>query len=164
MVTNQQLIEESLQGLIRQQSAAAEPGANGVSVCCKGEERRRHPRLTTPEMEVILDGKPHLTLNWSMGGMVLEGYEGRRATGALLTIERIRSLAGDMTPVRVHGRVLRNDVHSKRLVISLLHMDGAGHDLLMSFMEERVRRLRKLRSADAEASFAAPRVVAGTAV
>ncbi|MBK8909632.1 MAG: hypothetical protein IPM60_17745 [Rhodospirillales bacterium] len=119
--------------------------------------------MTTPEMEVVLDGKPHLTLNWSMGGMVLEGYAGRRATGALLTIEHIRALGGEMTPVRVHGRVLRNDVHNKRLVISLLHMDSAGHDLLMSFMEERVRRLRKLRSADADSSFARPRIVAGAA-
>lgn len=160
MVTTQQLVEASLQGLTRQLGAASDFGGDPGSLRCKSEEQRRHPRLTTPEMEVILDGKPHLTLNWSMGGMVIEAYEGRRAPGALLTIERIRSLGGDIVPVRVHARVLRNDTHNKRLVVSLLHMDGAGHDLLMSYMEERVRRLRKLRSADAETTFAAPRVLA----
>lgn len=38
-----------------------------------GAERRRHARYQTPELEVIINGQPLRTINWSIGGMSLDG-------------------------------------------------------------------------------------------
>ncbi|MCW5699562.1 MAG: hypothetical protein KIT00_06960 [Rhodospirillales bacterium] len=155
MFQDQQAMANCLEALISQPDGSLEiddniappfPG-NGPSFPKNGKQRETS-RCTTPEIQIILDGQPYGSTNWSMGGMVVENYTGRRATGALFTIDKIRSKEGVMTSVRICSRVIRNDVQNRRLVVSLLHMDERAHELLNHFMEERVRRLRKLRSTE----------------
>ena len=42
----------------------------------RGAERRRDRRLPLPIFTVRLDGVNYQTMNWSLGGLLIEGYRG----------------------------------------------------------------------------------------
>ena len=53
----------------------------------RGAERRRDRRLPLPIFTVRLDGVTYQTMNWSLGGLLIEGYTGERAAGDIVQIE-----------------------------------------------------------------------------
>jgi hypothetical protein len=53
----------------------------------RGAERRRDRRLPLPLFTVRLDGQTYQTLNWSLGGLLIEGYSGERAGGETVQID-----------------------------------------------------------------------------
>lgn len=44
----------------------------------RGAERRRDRRLPLPIFTVRLDEVTYQTMNWSLGGLLIEGYDGKR--------------------------------------------------------------------------------------
>lgn len=52
----------------------------------RGAERRRDRRLPLPIFTVRLDDVIYQTLNWSLGGLLIEGYQGARAGGETVHI------------------------------------------------------------------------------
>lgn len=107
------------------------------------EERRRHERVTVPPIEVEMEGLIYRTNNWSMGGFMIEGYEGRHTPGSLFTLERIASRDGALEPVKVRARVVRSDPRSGRLVVGFLAVDEAAYVILRDHMAERMKALRQ---------------------
>jgi hypothetical protein len=53
----------------------------------RGAERRRDRRLPLPIFTVKLDGVTYQTMNWSLGGLLIEGYAGARAAGDVVQID-----------------------------------------------------------------------------
>ena len=53
----------------------------------RGAERRRDRRLPLPIFTVRLDDVTYQTMNWSLGGLLIEGYAGKRAAGEAVQIE-----------------------------------------------------------------------------
>jgi hypothetical protein len=53
----------------------------------RGAERRRDRRLPLPIFTVRLDGVSYQTMNWSLGGLLIEGYAGERAAGESMQID-----------------------------------------------------------------------------
>ncbi|HET6160764.1 MAG TPA: PilZ domain-containing protein [Dongiaceae bacterium] len=53
----------------------------------RGAERRRDRRLPLPLFTVRLDGATYQTLNWSLGGLLIEGYTGERAAGDAVQVD-----------------------------------------------------------------------------
>ena len=53
----------------------------------RGAERRRDRRLPLPIFTVRLDGVTYQTMNWSLGGLLIEGYAGERAAGEAVQID-----------------------------------------------------------------------------
>jgi hypothetical protein len=53
----------------------------------RGAERRRDRRLPLPIFTVRLDGVSYQTMNWSLGGLLIEGYAGERKSGDAVQIE-----------------------------------------------------------------------------
>jgi len=53
----------------------------------RGAERRRDRRLPLPIFAVRLDDVVYQTLNWSLGGLLIEGYSGARAAGDAVRID-----------------------------------------------------------------------------
>ena len=47
----------------------------------RGAERRRDRRLPLPIFTVRLDEVTYQTMNWSLGGLLIEGYDGKRQAG-----------------------------------------------------------------------------------
>jgi hypothetical protein len=52
----------------------------------RGAERRRDRRLPLPIFTVRLDDVNYQTMNWSLGGLLIEGYAGQRAAGDAVQI------------------------------------------------------------------------------
>lgn len=53
----------------------------------RGAERRRDRRLPLPIFTVRLDGVTYQTMNWSLGGLLIEGYAGGRAAGDAVPVD-----------------------------------------------------------------------------
>lgn len=52
----------------------------------RGKERRKDRRLPLPIFSVRLDGTVYHTINWSLGGLLVEGYAGERQEGEMVEI------------------------------------------------------------------------------
>jgi hypothetical protein len=52
----------------------------------RGAERRRDRRLPLPLFTVRLDEVNYQTMNWSLGGLLIEGYAGQRTAGDAVQI------------------------------------------------------------------------------
>ena len=108
------------------------------------EERRRYQRVTAPAITVQVDGALYQTLDWSMGGFMIEGYQGRLSPGALFILGRIAALDGTLASVRVRARVVRADAERQRLMVGFLALDNVAYAILSDHMAER-RRFLKLK-------------------
>jgi hypothetical protein len=53
----------------------------------RGKERRKDRRLPLPIFTVRLDGEIYHTINWSLGGLLVEGYAGQRQDGDTVEID-----------------------------------------------------------------------------
>lgn len=53
----------------------------------RGKERRKDRRLPLPIFTVRLDGQVYHTVNWSLGGLLVEGYAGERQDGDMVPID-----------------------------------------------------------------------------
>lgn len=110
-----------------------------------GEERRRHERFTVPAVTLAFHGNRHTTENWSIGGFVIDGYQGALSAGALLVVEGICMPDGTMTAIEARARVVRMDRDEGRLVVSFLDLDGRAYAVLRDLMAERMRVIQDQR-------------------
>jgi PilZ domain len=53
----------------------------------RGKERRKDRRLPLPIFTVRLDGQVYHTVNWSLGGLLVEAYAGERKEGEAVEID-----------------------------------------------------------------------------
>lgn len=106
------------------------------------EERRRYERIDTPAIKIVVEGTTYETNNWSLGGLMIEGYRGKLTPGALFTIDKIGAPDGKMASVNVRCRVVRSDTTGNSLMVSFLDVDQRAYTLLGDFMAERMRLLR----------------------
>lgn len=112
-----------------------------------GEDRRRHERFTAPAVTLAFNGGRHTTESWSLGGFVVDGYQGKLSAGALFVVEGICAADGEMTSIEARARVVRIDREESRLVVSFLDLDGRAYSVLQDLMAERMRLLEDQRSA-----------------
>jgi hypothetical protein len=116
---------------------------NGQGMQFTTEERRRYKRVTAPAITIQVDDMLYQTHDWSMGGFMIEGYEGRLSPGALFTLKRIATLEGNLAPVRVQSRVVRADPDRQRLMVAFLAVDEHAYAILSEHMAERLRFLKE---------------------
>lgn len=107
------------------------------------EERRRYKRVTAPAITIQVDDVLYQTHDWSMGGFMIEGYEGKLSPGALFTLRRIATLEGDLAAVRVRSRVVRADPDRQRLMVGFLAVDEQAYAILSEHITERLRFLKE---------------------
>jgi len=94
------------------------------------EERRRHARAENPVVNMTFDGDTYSVRNWSLGGFMIDGYQGRLSPGALFTIEEIKPSEGDPVEVKIKARVLRRDTSRQELAVSFHDIDGTAYRIL----------------------------------
>lgn len=112
-----------------------------------GEDRRRHERFTAPAVTLAFNGGRHTTESWSLGGFVIDGYQGGLSAGALISVEGICTPGSELTPIEVRARVVRINRAESRLVVSFLDLDGRAYSVLQDLMAVRMRALQDQRSA-----------------
>lgn len=107
------------------------------------EERRRHERVTAPAITIHLDDGLYQTHDWSMGGFMIEGYEGKLSPGALFILRQIAALDGTLAAVKVRARVVRADPGRRRLMVGFLAVDAQAYAILSDHMAARMRFLKQ---------------------
>lgn len=73
----------------------------------RGAERRRDRRLPLPIFTVRLDDVSYQTMNWSLGGLLIEGYAGDRAAGDAVKIDIKAKDANAAFRMRIAVKVIR---------------------------------------------------------
>jgi hypothetical protein len=73
----------------------------------RGAERRRDRRLPLPIFTVKLDGVSYQTMNWSLGGLLIEGYTGDRMAGDTVQIDIKAKDANADFRMRIAVKVIR---------------------------------------------------------
>lgn len=96
--------------------------------------RRRHGRVTRVALAVRFDGQVYVTTNWSMGGFLIDDYDGRLTTGALVTVKGLGRDEAHLSHVNLPARVVRTG--EKVIAVSYLGLDATAYGFLQAAMSE----------------------------
>ncbi len=113
---------------------AIDVNADGLS-----GERRRHQRFTHPPICLTFEGRSYTTTDWSLGGFVVDDYEGALTPGSLFSIVAVGAPGSAMTPVDIRSRVVRTNHHKRVLSVSFLVIDKPGYAVLRALVGDRMK-------------------------
>lgn len=102
-------------------------------------DRRRHPRFTHPPVCLAFEGRSYTTTDWSLGGFVIDGYEGALTPGSLFSIAAVGAAGETMTPVDIRSRVVRTNHDKRVLTVSFLVIDKPGYAVLRALVGDRMK-------------------------
>jgi PilZ domain len=100
---------------------------------------RRDRRYPLPPVSITIDGIEYVTVNWSLGGFLLSGFDApakraQRITGQL-------QLKKDVAPVDFKGAVVRVDEPEKgNLAVQFVDLDDATMTMLDRAIARRLFR------------------------
>lgn len=98
------------------------------------EDRRKHPRINRVGLVVSFKNQVFSTRNWSMGGFLLEDYEGELSTGALVTVSALGRDTRAMQSVNLPARVVRTGAAT--IAVNYLSLDTIAYAFLQDAMRE----------------------------
>jgi hypothetical protein len=102
-------------------------------------EHRRDKRLPLPIFTIRLDGLVCDTLNWSLGGLLISGYEGNHKPDDLLDVDiKIKDTTGDYA-LKITARVIRTDPKSKTIALRFEEMSPVIYDFFERSFAQRFR-------------------------
>ena len=106
-------------------------------------EHRRDKRLPLPVFTIRLDGLVCDTLNWSLGGLLISGYEGKHNPEDLVELDiKIKDATGDYV-LKIATRVVRVDAKNKTIALRFEEMSPVIYDFFERSFAQRFRnRLR----------------------
>ncbi len=106
----------------------------------RGAEHRRDKRLPLPVFTVRIDGQTCDTLNWSLGGLLVENYNGHLLVEMPVEIEiKIKDEHAEFD-MRVAAKVVRNDRDNRRLAVKFEQMSPAIYDFFERSFSKRFQR------------------------
>ncbi len=97
-------------------------------------ERRKHARHGRMGLIVRVGGQKYEVSNWSMGGFLLEHYNGSLSTGALVTVEEIGCDKTEMHKVELPARVVRLDDNT--MAVNYLSLDTQAYEFLTNALTQ----------------------------
>lgn len=105
----------------------------------RGAERRRDRRLPLPIFTVRLDDVIYQTMNWSLGGLLIEGYAGERAAGDAVQIEiKAKDTHADFR-MRIDAKVIRV-IPSESIALQYEAMNTAIYEFFERCFADRFKR------------------------
>jgi hypothetical protein len=105
----------------------------------RGAERRRDRRLPLPLFTVRLDGQTYQTLNWSLGGLLIEGYAGERVAGDAVQVEiKAKDNVADFR-MRIAVKVIRV-IPGQSIALQFEAMDTAIYEFFERCFADRFKR------------------------
>lgn len=107
--------------------------------------RRRDKRVETWPILIELEGKVYPTVDWSLGGFLIEGYDGRRRRGEEITVGILVQAGTEQLSHVARAEIVRRDVQAGHLAANFIGLDNATVDTLEGWLTGRLRR-RMLRS------------------
>lgn len=107
-------------------------------------ERRRHERAQFPQLYLRIGGRVFHTVEWSMGGFLIEDHGNYLPTGALLRIDGLvgednyrRAAAPEAVDIR--ARVVRADTEKGQAALSCLKLDDAAYRIMTTIRDDAFR-------------------------
>ncbi|MBC8267957.1 MAG: PilZ domain-containing protein [Rhodospirillaceae bacterium] len=108
----------------------------------KSENRRDHERVSDPSIRLKIGAQVYHSINWSLGGILIDGYDGVLSPGSLLSITEIGLNRGVMTPVKVQARVIRADDEFSVLAVQMLEIDKSAYAILQKLLVKKMQVMR----------------------
>lgn len=94
----------------------------------RGPEHRRDKRMPLPIFTVKVGGQVCDTLNWSLGGLLIENYDGQLLVEMPVTIDiKIKDEHAEFA-MKIHAKVVRNDRENRRLAVKYEELSPAIYD------------------------------------
>jgi hypothetical protein len=104
--------------------------------------RRRTQRLVMPALRVLIEGRPFVAVDWSLGGLQIESYGGALERGDCFPIGSVGPIEGPFMPVGIRARTTRREGDS--LAAKFIELDGRAFDALDALMRRRREYLASL--------------------
>jgi hypothetical protein len=102
-------------------------------------ENRRDKRLPLPVFSTKLDGLVCDTINWSLGGLLVSGYEGNHKADDLLEVAiKIKDATGDYA-MKLTAKVIRVDAKNKTIALRFEEMSPVIYDFFERSFAQRFR-------------------------
>ncbi|MBL4614990.1 MAG: hypothetical protein JKY27_08975 [Magnetovibrio sp.] len=92
------------------------------------EERRKYPRAGRMGLIVRFEHETYEVSNWSMGGFLVDDYQGQLSSGALVTVIGLGCKKTEIYDVNLPARVIRSD--DQTIAINYLGLDANAYDFL----------------------------------
>ena len=110
------------------------------SVHTKVEDARRDRRIDAISLEIELEKQFFTTIDWSLGGFLIEGYEGRRRPGDIIIIGITVKVGEETYEHAARAGVVRFVPDKNQLAARFLRLDAATVNTLEGHMTGRLRR------------------------
>ena len=102
--------------------------------------RRRDRRVETWPILIELEGKVYPTIDWSLGGFLIDGYDGKRRAGDEVTVGiLVKAGTAEFSHV-ARAEIARRSRITGRLAANFVGLDNATLDTLEGWMTGRLRR------------------------
>ena len=102
--------------------------------------RRRDKRVEAPLINIQIDGLALSTIDWSLGGFLVEGYDGHLRAGDHATVEIVFEIDGkgfhNVAPIEV----VRIEPYGNQLAANFTTLDDATMTTLEGLLTGRLRR------------------------
>ena len=109
--------------------------------------RRRDKRVETWPILIELEGKVYPTVDWSLGGFLIDGYDGKRRRGEEITVGILVKAGTEQLSHVARAEIVRRDVLAGHLAANFIGLDNATVDTLEGWLTGGLRR-RMLRGAN----------------
>lgn len=113
------------------------------SVRTKVDDARRDRRIEAISLEIELEKRFYTTVDWSLGGFLIEGYEGRRKPGDIVTIGITVRVGEETYEHAARAGVVRIVEDKKQFAGRFLRLDPATVNTLEGYMTGRLRRRKR---------------------
>ncbi|MCW8862699.1 MAG: hypothetical protein OQK07_09795 [Rhodospirillales bacterium] len=97
-------------------------------------DRRKYSRINAPYLHVFVGKREFIAISWSMGGCILEAYDGELTPGALFDIYRLGAESGAEVDLLVRARVLRREKETGRLALTFHDVDNRAYAFMQELM------------------------------
>lgn len=106
----------------------------------RGPEHRRDKRMPLPVFAVRVGGQVCDTLNWSLGGLLVENYDGHLLADMPVEIEiKIKDEHAEFE-MKIEAKVVRNDRENRRLALKFEALSPAIYDFFERGFSRRFHR------------------------
>ncbi|MDA0304780.1 MAG: PilZ domain-containing protein [Proteobacteria bacterium] len=102
------------------------------------KERRASKRASKSGSVVFFDGQQYPSRNLSVGGTLVEGYDGTLSAGSLLDVTGIGPAGDEQTTVLIRARINRVLPESNEIALQFLSLDDSAYEILQKIMTGRV--------------------------
>ncbi|MEK9662836.1 MAG: hypothetical protein VW644_14100 [Alphaproteobacteria bacterium] len=103
-------------------------------------EKRRDKRLTGRPLDVAFDGQRYTVAEWSIGGFLIDTYDGGREAGEMLpaTVHVDTSDANAACPVTIE--ITRINASEHGIAARFVNLDGDAYDIFERWVSGRTPR------------------------